>query len=549
MSSQREGQAAAGLDLAAPHSAFAPFASRAFFWLWLANTVSALGTSIQSTTSAWLMTDLAPSPLMVSLVQAAAQLPALLLALPAGALADLMDRKRHLILTNMLMLAAAATLAIVAALERLDAAILLSLTALLAVGAALNSPAWGASVPLTVPRRSLTQALVLNSVGFNIARAIGPAMGGLILAVAGATAAFAANAASFTFVAVVAGILLTFPRTQTKIDVPPEPFRSAMRIGLAYALAEPVVRSTLVRSAAFFGCASAIWALLPLYVHKVLGLSSASFGLMMGAIGAGAVLGGLMMPQLHRSFSRDNLIMLAGASCSLALVPLAVIPSAVTAYAALLVFGVGWMVGASNLQATVQLATAPWVRARVLALYQAVFNGAMGLGAIFWGVLGEYAGLAGTIFAAGLGGCVIALLMRAVQLPAEIDDPSAPAIPVPRPLSIAEEMAPLLHSARHRVLLAISYHVDPANAVAFRAAMAEVRLSRYRDGAVGWALSRDVSDPTHWVETFRTRDWHELQRGIERLNQADSEAVVRARSYHLGAEPPRVTLLLQDRRT
>jgi len=216
MSSQREGQAAAGLDLAAPRSAWAPFASRAFFWLWLANTVSALGTSIQSTTSAWLMTDLAPSPLMVSLVQAAAQLPALLLALPAGALADLMDRKRHLILTNMLMLAAAATLAIVAALGRLDAAILLSLTALLAVGAALNSPAWGASVPLTVPRRSLTQALVLNSVGFNIARAIGPAMGGLILAVAGATAAFAANAASFTFVAVVAGILLTFPPRRRK---------------------------------------------------------------------------------------------------------------------------------------------------------------------------------------------------------------------------------------------------------------------------------------------------------------------------------------------
>ena len=245
---------------------------------------------------------------------------------------------------------------------------------------------------------------------------------------------------------------------------------------------------------------------------------------MMGVIGAGAVLGGLMMPQLHRLFSRNNLIMLAGASCSLALVPLAVIPGVMTAYAALLVFGIGWIVGASNLQATVQLATAPWVRARVLALYQAVFNGGMGLGAIFWGALGEHAGLPGTIFAAGLGGGVIALLTRAVQLPAEIGDPrpSAPAISVPRALSISEEMAPLLHSARHRLLLAISYHVHPASAAAFRSAMVEVRLSRYRDGAVGWALSRDVSDPTHWVETFRTRDWHELQRGFERLNLADS---------------------------
>jgi len=548
MSSQQEAPTL-DPDPGTTRSVWAPFASRAFVWLWLANTVSALGTWIQNAASAWIMTDLAPSPIMVSLVQAAAQLPVLLLALPAGALADLMDRKRLLILTNMLMLAASAVLAIVAAVGRVDSIILLTLTVLLAVGAALNGPAWAASVPLTVPRRSLTQALVLNSVGFNIARAIGPAIGGLILAVAGATTAFAANAASFAFVAVVVAVLLTFPRSQTANNVPPEPFRSAMRIGLAYARAEPVVRSALVRSAAFFGCGSAIWALLPLYVREVLGLSSASFGLMMGIIGSGAVLGGLLMSPLNRWFSRNTLIMLAGTACGLALVPLAVVPSATTAYAALLVFGVGWIVGASNLQATVQLATAPWVRARVLALFQAVVNGGMGLGAIFWGLLGERAGLAGTILAAGLVGCVIALLTRAIQLPHEIGDPSAPAMEVPRVLSIAEEMAPLLHSARHRLLVAINYQVDPADAAAFRAAMADVRLSRYRDGAVGWTLSRDVSDPAHWVETFRARDWHELQRGIERLNLADSEAVVRARSYHVGTEPPRVTLLLQEKNT
>jgi MFS family permease len=548
MSSQHEAAAEAP-DPATTRSAWAPFASRAFFWLWLANTISALGTWIQNAASAWIMTDLAPSPMMVSLVQAAAQLPVLLLALPAGALADLMDRRRHLILTNMLMLAASAILAVVAALGRVDATMLLSLTMLLAVGAALNGPAWSASVPLTVPRRSLTQALVLNAVGFNIARAIGPALGGLILAVFGATIAFAANAASFAFVGLVVAFLLAFPRTQAANSVPPERFHSAMRIGLAYALAEPVVRSALLRSAAFFGCASAIWALLPLYVRQVLGLSSTSFGLMMGLIGAGAVLGGLIMPPLNKLLSRNNLIMLAGAACGLALVPLAVIPSAVTAYAALLVFGIGWIVGASNLQATAQLATAPWVRARVLALFQAVFNGGMGLGAIFWGWLGDSMGLTETILAAGLAGCVIAFLTRAIQLPAEIGDPSAPAIAVPHSLSIAEEMAPLLHSARHRLLVAISYQVDPADAASFRAAMVDVRLSRYRDGAVGWSLSRDVGDPSHWVETFRARDWHELQRGIDRHNLADSEAVVRARSYHLGAEPPRVTLLMQEPRT
>jgi len=514
--------------------------------LWLANIVNSLGTWIQNTASGWIMTDLAPSPIMVSLVQAAAQLPVFLLALPAGALADVMDRKRNLLLTNTFMLAVAGALAIFAVLGHVDATVLLVMTALLAVGAALSGPAWGATVQLTVPRQDLPQALVLNSVGFNIARVAGPAVAGLILATAGATIAFGANAASFAFVVVVVGFVLTFPRTQTSIDVPPEPLRSAMRVGVAYSLAEPVVRSALVRSAAFYGCGSAIWALLPLYVRQVLGLSSASFGVMMGVIGAGAVLGAVGMPRLRKLFPRNNLIMLSGVLCGLALIPLAVIPSAVTAHVALLVFGVAWIVGATNLQATVQLAAAPWVRARVLALYQAVFNGAMGLGAIGWGWLGDHVGLTGTILAAGLASCVIALLTRAVELPAEISDPSAPARPVGRTLSIAAEMAPLLQSAQHRLLVAISYHIDPANAAAFRAAMADVRLSRYRDGAARCELSRDVSDATRWVETFSIRDWHELQRAIGRHNLADSEAVVRARSYHIGAEPPRLTLLLQE---
>jgi MFS family permease len=545
MSSKNE-VAASDSYLGTSSSVWAPFASRPFVWLWLANTVSALGTWIQNAASAWIMTDLAPSPMMVSLVQAAAQLPVLLLALPAGAIADVMDRKRLLIVTNILMLAASAILAFVAAIGRVDPAMLLVLTVLLAVGAALNSPAWAASVPMTVPRRSLAQALVLNSVGFNIARAVGPALGGLILAASGATAAFAANAASFAFVALVVGLFITFPRAQATKDVPPEPLASAMRVGLTYALAEPVVRSTLLRSVAFFGCASAIWALLPLYVREVLGLSSASFGLMMGLIGTGAVLGGLMMPVLNRLFQRSNLILVAGTLCGLALVPLALFPSATTAYPTLFAFGIGWIIGASNLQATVQLAAAPWVRARALALYQAVFNGGMGLGAIFWGGLGDRIGLTETILTAGVAGCAIAVLTRAIHLPPEIDDPSASAITDPPALSVAEEMRPVLHSSRHRLRAAVSYRIDPSDVSAFRAAMADVRLSRYRDGAVGWALSRDVSDPTHWVETFIIRDWHELQRGLDRLNLADSEAVARARSYHRGEDLPRVTLLLQE---
>ena len=395
MSSQQEAPTL-DPDLGTTRSAWAPFASRAFFWLWLANTVSALGTWIQNAASAWIMTDLAPSPIMVSLVQAAAQLPVLLLALPAGALADLMDRKRHLILTNMLMLAASAVLAIVAALGRVDATILLSLTALLAVGAALNSPAWAASVPLTVPRRSLTQALVLNSVGFNIARAIGPAIGGLDPGGCRCDGRLCRQRGFLRLCRCGRRPLADLSALRRRQSTS-RPSHSARRC----ASASPtrwLNRSCAAPSSArrrSSAARSAIWALLPLYVRQVLGLSSASFGLMMGVIGAGAVLGGLLMPRLHRLFSRNNLIMLAGAVCGLALVPLAVLPGVMTAYAAC------WCsasAGSSALRTCRRRCN--WRRHHgcalaSLALYQAVFNGGMGLGAIFWGGLGEHAGLAG----------------------------------------------------------------------------------------------------------------------------------------------------------
>lgn len=523
-----------------------PFANRGFVWLWVANIIAALGISVQGAASGWMMTDLAPNPMMVSLVQAAAQLPILLLALPAGALADLIDRRRYLILTNMLMLFSAAALATLTALGLVDSLILLGATCLLSVGFALNNPAWAASVPLMVPRHALPQALVLNAVGFNIARAIGPALGGFILAFAGAASAFMLNVASFAIVVAIVGLLLTFPNSRRIAGVPPEPLRSAMRVGMAYVAAEPVVRNALVRTAAFFGFGSAMWAFLPLYCRDVLGLSSAFFGVMMGMIGVGAVAGGFTIRWLQERFSRNNLVMLAGTVCGFALVLTALFPFPAVAAVALAIFGTGWVVGASSLQATVQLASAPWVRARTLAFYQAVFNGAMGVGAIFWGWLGEYAGLTGTLMAAGLLGWVTALLMRAVLLPSEIQDPSTSTFPANRMVTIADEMVPLLSSARNRLVVAISYEIDAADVPEFRTAMAQVRAARYRDGATGWILSQEVSDPMHWVETFHVRDWHEFQRGLARVNQLDSIAVEHARSFHRGITPPHIRLLLRE---
>ncbi|WP_270934595.1 MFS transporter [Falsiroseomonas oryzae] len=531
---------------AAEASALAPFRHRLFLWLWTGNAVSALGTWIQSTASAWVMTDLAPDPLMVSLTQAAAQLPVLLLALPAGALADVVDRRRYLVWTNLCMLACAGLLAITYAAGMVTAWTLLGLTALLAAFSAMNNPAWASSVPLTVPRQDLPQALVLNSIGFNVARAVGPALGGLIVAGAGAAAAFAANAASFAMVALLVASVLVLPRVQGLAGVPPEPPLQAMRLGLRYVRAEPAVRVALVRSAAFYAFASAIWALLPLYVRDVLGLASASYGLMLGCIGAGAVLGGLLMPRLGGRLSRDGFVMVAGLLTGGALLPVALLPYPPVVAGAMLLFGTGWIIGSSNLQTTVQLASAPWVRARGLATYQAIYNGGMGLGAIGWGWLGTHAGLTGTILAAGLGGMVMALVARLQALPGEIEDPSLPAArPLPR-LEVQQEMLAGLVGPRHPVLVTIAYSVEPADIPGFRAAMRELSAARRRDGAVAWMLTRDVERPQLWIETFRLPDWHELRRGAARVNLADDTASARARAFHKGDSPPELRVLIAD---
>jgi MFS family permease len=522
-----------------------PLSHRLFAWLWVGNAVSALGTWIQSTASAWVMTDLAPDPLMVSLIQAASQLPVLLLALPAGALADIVDLRRYLVWTNIGMLAVSGALAVLYALGLVDAVVLIALTGLLACFSAMNSPAWAAAVPLTISRTDLPQALVLNSIGFNLARALGPAIGGAIVAAYGATLAFGINAVSFAIIAIIIGLPLAFSAHQQMADLPPEPIPQAIKTGLRYAVAEPNVRAALARSAAFYGCASAIWALLPLYVRDVLGYSSATYGIMLGAIGAGAVAGGIIMPALRERMQRDTLMLFAGILTSVSLVPIALVPTPVTTGLSLFAFGVGWIAGASNLQTTVQLACSPWVRARGLAIYQAVFNGSMGMGAIAWGWLGVHAGLPGTILAAGLGGLVIALLARSQQLPAEIVDPALGPVRELPSVAVDASMAPFLLSG-HTVLVSITYTVDPSQASAFRAAMNNLRLARLRDGAVAWMLARNVEHADQWVETFRLPDWHELRRGMARVNLVDDEAARAVRVFHRDQSPPQARILLWD---
>ncbi len=522
----------------APSGPLSPLAHRSFTLLWVANLVTALGTWIQSTAASWTMTAMAPEPLMVSLVQAAAQLPVLLLAVPAGALADITDRRRFLVLTNSFMLAVSAVLALVAALGWLGPWGLLALTALLSVGAALNSPAWSATVPMTLPRAELSQGLVLNSMGFNVARAIGPAIGGLLVASLGVAVAFAANAVTFAFVGVVVGLLLALPAQSA--SGPREHLAGAIRIGLRFARAAPTLRLALARSALFYGSAAALWALLPLHVATELGGGAGAYGLLLGAIGVGAIAGGAVQPLLLARLSRDRLITVSGLLCAAGTLPCALASGMGTTAAGMFVFGLGWMWGASNLQAIVQLLSPPWVRARAVAIYQAIYYGAMGGGAIAWGWVGEHAGLSRTFVAATIAMALLALAGHALRLPDEIDDPTAPLPEDWRRLHVDADpaLASVLAYRGGQILVSIRYHVPADRAEAFREAISAVRDVRRRCGARLWGAAQDIVQAENWSEMFVVDDWEEAQRAESRLTLADLQAIRRAQALHVDESPP-----------
>ncbi|WP_237217491.1 MFS transporter, partial [Falsiroseomonas oryziterrae] len=383
-------------------AALAPLRHPAFRLLWLANLVANTGMWMQNTGAGWLMTSLAPSPTMVSLVQVAALLPAFLLALPAGALADILDRRLYLIAGQ----AWIALAGLVLALLTFSAAIgpwgLIALTFAIGAGTAMTSPAWQATTPETVPRADLAQAIVLNGIGFNLTRAVGPAIGGVVVAAFGPEVNFALNALAF---GVAIACLIAWRREEPRRTLPKEHFLSAMRAGVRFVSASPVLRATILRGLVFFGFAAAIWGLLPLLVRQQLGLGPEWFGLLLGAMGVGAVGAGFVLPALRARLPPGPTVTTACLLAGAALLMLGQATDWAVALAAMLAYGVAWIAGASTLQAAAQLAAPGWVRARALSIYQLATFGGLAFGAAFGGWAGEALGLP---FALGLSGLLCA---------------------------------------------------------------------------------------------------------------------------------------------
>ena len=527
--------------------ALLPLRNAVFRRMWLAFVVTSLGVWLQNTGAGWLMTTLSPDPLTVSLVQAATILPMCLLAVPAGAIADIFDRRLFLLITQGWTMAAAALLAVLTLMGAITVWSLLGLTFAIGIGTAMTAPAWGSLAPELVPREDLVQAIALNGIGFNLARAIGPALGGILVLVGGSGLTFALYAVSFTAVLTA---LLTWKRVAATSSLPREHFLSAVRAGMRFVRNTPPMRAAMIRSFAYSVPAAAPWAMLPLVVHSQLGLGAGMYGLILGMMGMGGVTGGMLLPNLRGRVSRSTTVFGASVLSCGGIGLLAVSTHWIPACLGMMLFGMGWVTAYSSIQAAAQLVAPPWVRARALAIYQLSYNGALTAGSFGWGWLGAHIGLTNSLLTAAAGGLIVAGMVRGFGLDgSSAQGTTSRFAQQPMPEAPAAELAPSLPQTRRRILETMHYRVDRSQRRAFLEVMSEIRQVRGRAGAVDWQLFEDVAHPEGWVETWMMDSWTDHLREATRLSDHDKLVLDRASLYRGTGLPPPARYISVDPET
>ena len=513
-----------------PISFAAPFRHSAFTVIWTATVVSNVGGWMYSAASGWLMTSLDPDPLMVALVQAASSLPICLFAIPAGALADIFDKRRFLIVVETITTIVSAVYAVIVGLGWATPANLLVFTFLIGAAGAMTVPAWQAVVTYLVPKDDLPPAIAANSVGVNISRAIGPALGGLTISAYGIVAPFWINAASN--LGIVASLLWWRPRTRAGTLLPAERFGHAILAGLRYARHNRHLRATLMRAAGFFLFASAYWALLPLVAREQIGGGPNLYGVLLGVIGAGAVAGAFLLPWAKAKLGADRLMALGALGQALAMVLYGIAHEPVTALAASVIAGASWIGALATLSVSAQVALPDWVRARGLALYTTVFFGCLTLGSAAWGEVAVLVGLANAHFLAAAGAAsAIALTWRwKLQTGASLD--LSPSMHWPAPLTAQ----PIEHD-RGPVLVTVEYRIDPSDREPFLETLARLEHGRRRDGAHAWGVFEDAAQEGRIIETFLIESWMEHLRQHERVTKADRLLQEEVRRFDRSGNP------------
>jgi predicted MFS family arabinose efflux permease len=511
-------------------SPWTAFRHKTFAVVWIATVVANVGTWMYNAASGWLMTSLDADPLTVSLVQVASTFPMFLFALPAGALADTVDKRRFLIGAEIVLTIVAAASALLVWLNLVTPSILLLFTFLLGAGAAFTAPAWQSIVPQLVPKQDLAAAVASNGVGVNISRAIGPALGGVVIGGLGIAAPFWINALSnFT----VIGVLLWWRAPSPPANaLPPERLVGALVIGFRHARYNSSLRATLIRAVAFFFFASAYWALLPLVARTQIAGGPTLYGTLLGAIGVGAVVGAFTLPALRKALGPDGLVAAGTLGTAFSLVLLGVARHPTLAVAACLVAGISWIAVLASLNVSVQISLPDWVRGRGLAMFVTVFFGAMTAGSALWGLLASALGLPAAHFVAAAGsiGGIVLTWRWKLQSGAGVD--LAPSMHWPAPIlaiDAGEDRGP--------VLITIEYRIASEKRDAFLGAIRELGQQRLRDGAYAWDVFEDAAESGRFLETFMVESWLEHLRQHQRVTNADRVVQECIREFGSPAEP------------
>ena len=530
-------------------SGFAPLRIPLFRDRWIASTVSSVGTWMQDTAGTWLMTVLTASPLLIALMQTAASAPVLILGLLAGATADIYDRRKLLIFWQAWMLTAVAILAVLTFLGHISPWTLLAFTFLLNIGSAMNNPAWQAIVPELVPRALIPDTVSLNAASNNLARAVGPALGGLMVAAfatphTGAGSVFALNAVSF---AGVIWVLVNWRRTPLfKSALPTERIGGSIRGGLRYLRYSPPLQASLVRAFTYCFFVSAIWSLLAVVARQDLRQGPLGYGILNGSLGVGAVLAATQLPRIRRRFSGDRIILAATGYQAFTLFVLAYARSPWIIIPVLMFSGSTWTATMSTINTSVQLAVPPWITARALGTYLMTFQGGMALGSVTWGFVAERCHTS-TALASAAAGLLVTLPLvhrfKILQGPMPDFTPYQFKRPAPELVGISPAglNAPDPDLNEGPVRISIEYRIPLDCYADFTRAIHQLRGVRLRDGALRWGIYRDADDPTHLNETFLMESWLDYLRSRERTTAADTAIRDRVYTLHQGDQLPRVT--------
>lgn len=524
---------------AAPREdAWAPLAEPIFRMLWIASLVANVSMWMSEVAAAWLMTTLTTSPLLVALVQAASTAPLMLFGLPFGALADILDRRRFFIFTQVWVTIVATLICVVILLDAITPAVLLLLTFANGLGMAMRWPVFAAIVPELLPRQQLPAALALNGISVNASRILGPVVAGVIIATLGSVYVFALNALLSLFSAL---LIMRWRRAHTPSALPGERFIGAMRVGLQHVRQSPRILAVMLHVSLFFMQSTAMLALLPLVARDLGDLGAVAYSVLLASLGGGAVLIASVLPAIRARFGSDQLVRGGTVLHSGAMAVMAIAPNLYVAIPAAAVAGAAWLAAANTLTLSAQLALPNWVRARGMSIFLMAMMGGGAFGAAFWGRVASTF----DVHVALIGGAVTGIALLAVTHRLRLDH-ARPVDLTPMRWPEPELVSPVSPSAGP-VLVLIEYRIDPADRHAFLDVMSATRRARLRQGALSWELFHDTADPGRYVEYMMDESWVEHLRRFERITAADTALRNRRLALHRGDLPPRVSRYVASR--